>query len=58
MWRNPSTNASHDAGQAGRLLNALVVELADTHGSGPCPSNGMEVQILSRAPKIIKSKHT
>lgn len=49
MWRNPSANTPHDAGKAGRLLNALVVELADTHGSEPCPSNGVEVQILSRA---------
>lgn len=31
-------------------LRAGVVKLADTHGSGPCASNGMEVQVLSPAP--------
>lgn len=38
---------------AGRPLNgnALVAELADAHGSGPCGGNPLEVRILSRALK-------
>ena len=31
-------------------LNALVAELADAHGSGPCESNFMGVQVSPGAP--------
>ena len=34
--------------------NADMAELADAHGSGPCESNFMQVQVLLSAPK----KHT
>ena len=30
---------------------AEVAELADAHGSGPCTRKGVEVQVLSSAPK-------
>ena len=30
--------------------NADMAELADAHGSGPCVSNDMEVQVLLSAP--------
>lgn len=30
--------------------SAGVVELADTHGSGPCARKGVKVQVLSPAP--------
>ena len=29
-----------------------MAELADAHGSGPCESNFMEVQVLLAAPKF------
>ena len=29
-----------------------MAELADAHGSGPCESNFMQVQVLLPAPKI------
>ncbi len=32
------------------LIFAPVAELADAHGSGPCASNGLGVQISSGAP--------
>lgn len=32
------------------LSFAGVVELADTHGSGPCARKGVKVQVLSPAP--------
>lgn len=31
-----------------------MAELADAHGSGPCESNFMEVQVLLAAPKAIE----
>ena len=31
------------------LINAEVAELADAHGSGPCDSNIMRVQVPSSA---------
>jgi hypothetical protein len=31
--------------------DADVAELADAHGSGPCSRKGVEVQVLSSAPK-------
>ena len=34
---------------------AEVAELADAHGSGPCTRKGVEVQVLSSAPKISSS---
>ena len=33
-----------------QLLYADMAELADAHGSGPCESNFMEVQVLLSAP--------
>ena len=33
-----------------RITPAGVVELVDTHGSGPCGGNPVEVQVLSPAP--------
>ena len=33
--------------------SAGVVELADTHGSGPCARKGVKVQVLSPAPLSI-----
>ena len=33
------------------LINAEVAELADAHGSGPCDSNIMRVQVPSSALK-------
>ena len=32
------------------LINADMAELADAHGSGPCESNFMQVQVLLSAP--------
>ena len=32
--------------------NADVAELADAHDSGSCARNGVEVQVLSSAPRI------
>ena len=32
---------------------AGVVELADTHGSGPCARKGVKVQVLSPAPYVF-----
>ena len=29
-----------------------MAELADAHGSGPCESNFMQVQVLLSAPKV------
>ena len=34
-----------------QLLYADMAELADAHGSGPCESNFMQVQVLLPAPK-------
>ncbi len=34
-----------------RAKNAGMAELADAHGSGPCESNFMQVQVLLPAPK-------
>ena len=34
-----------------QLLYADMAELADAHGSGPCESNFMEVQVLLSAPR-------
>lgn len=34
------------------MLRADMAELADAHGSGPCESNFMEVQVLLAAPKF------
>lgn len=36
--------------------NAGVVELADTHGSGPCARKGVKVQVLSPAPFSITER--
>ncbi len=33
-----------------RFVYADMAELADAHGSGPCESNFMEVQVLLSAP--------
>ena len=33
------------------FIFAGMAELADAHGSGPCESNFMQVQVLSGAPK-------
>ncbi len=33
------------------FINADMAELADAHGSGPCESNFMQVQVLLSAPK-------
>jgi hypothetical protein len=33
---------------------AGVVKLADTHGSGPCAGNRVEVQVLSPAPLQVQ----
>ena len=35
-------------------LQARVAELADAHGSGPCPRKWVEVQILSR---VLATEH-
>ena len=35
---------------------ADMAELADAHGSGPCESNFMQVQVLLSAPKSAKLK--
>jgi hypothetical protein len=32
---------------------AIVAELADAHGSGPCTGNGVGVRVPSMAPKIV-----
>ena len=37
-----------------QLLYADMAELADAHGSGPCESNFMEVQVLLSAPRRSK----
>ncbi len=37
--------------KAQKILYADMAELADAHGSGPCESNFMEVQVLLSAPK-------
>ena len=34
------------------IENARVAELADAHGSGPCESNFMGVQVPPLAPKL------
>ena len=34
-----------------KIKYADMAELADAHGSGPCESNFMEVQVLLSAPK-------
>ena len=34
-----------------QLSRADMAELADAHGSGPCESNFMQVQLLLSAPK-------
>ena len=36
--------------QEKNLIFAAMAELADAHGSGPCESNLMEVQVLLAAP--------
>ena len=33
-------------------LYAVMAELADAHGSGPCARKGMEVQVLLAAPNL------
>ena len=41
------------ASRPSKLLNhAEVVELADTQGSGSCPSNGVGVRVPSSAPSV------
>ena len=35
------------------FIYAGMAELADAHGSGPCESNFMQVQLLLPAPKIL-----
>jgi hypothetical protein len=35
---------------------AIVAELADAHGSGPCTGNGVGVRVPSMAPSIKKLK--
>ncbi len=37
---------------------AVVAELADAHGSGPCARKGVEVQVLSTAPTQIPEAAT
>ena len=39
-----------DTAQRGTKKYAAMAELADAHGSGPCESNFMEVQVLLAAP--------
>ena len=34
---------------------AIVAELADAHGSGPCTGNGVGVRVPSMAPKAVDS---
>ena len=38
-----------------RFRYADVAELADAHGSGPCESNFMQVQLLSSAPEKTRT---
>jgi hypothetical protein len=33
---------------------AIVAELADAHGSGPCTGNGVGVRVPSMAPEILQ----
>lgn len=35
-----------------------MAELADAHGSGPCESNFMQVQVLLPAPKLFTPVNT
>jgi hypothetical protein len=45
-----------DAGLVGgRIVKiiAIVAELADAHGSGPCTRKGVGVRVPSMAPRII-----
>ena len=44
--------------QALQLLYADMAELADAHGSGPCESNFMEVQVLLSAPNLNRNFDT
>ncbi len=39
-----------------QLSLADMAELADAHGSGPCESNFMQVQLLLSAPKEFENK--
>ena len=41
-----------------QLLYADMAELADAHGSGPCESNFMEVQVLLSAPNLNRNFDT
>ena len=43
-------NVDATNGRKTNLKNAAMAELADAHGSGPCESNLMEVQVLLAAP--------
>ena len=36
--------------------DARVAELVDAHDSGSCPSNGVQVQLLPRAPSTLPSR--
>ena len=36
--------------------DARVAELVDAHDSGSCPSNGVQVQLLPRAPSTLASR--
>ena len=50
-----------DAGLVGcRIVKiiAIVAELADAHGSGPCTRKGVGVRVPSMAPRIICFVHT
>jgi hypothetical protein len=38
------------------LQIAIVAELADAHGSGPCTGNGVGVRVPSMAPKNVSCK--
>src|ERR1700738_787970 len=38
---------------ASQLLFAIVAELADAHGSGPCTRKGVGVRVPSMAPRFL-----
>ncbi len=54
VWRNrgytTSVNLQNHVSYLQKIKYADMAELADAHGSGPCESNFMQVQVLLSAP--------
>ncbi len=58
MVRRIRPTSAEVAETAAVIIQAIVAELADAHGSGPCTRKGVGVRVPSMAPSLLFSLFT